>query len=58
MKDNYNNPPMFVTENGYCDSSGKLDDVERVDFYRVGISSQVRRSRDDRFSSLIRMNIL
>lgn len=34
IKDNYNNPPIIVTENGYSDE-GELDDWNRVNFYIV-----------------------
>lgn len=35
LKDNYDNPPIIVTENGFSDD-GELRDVKRVNFYTVG----------------------
>ncbi|XKL61923.1 hypothetical protein PGB90_001756 [Kerria lacca] len=34
IKDKYNNPPVFITENGYCDS-GEFEDIERIAYHRV-----------------------
>jgi lactase-phlorizin hydrolase len=34
IKNEYNNPPVFVTENGYSDLEG-LHDMERVRYYIV-----------------------
>lgn len=34
IKKQYNNPEVFITENGYPDG-GALKDVGRVNYYRV-----------------------
>ncbi|MES2934189.1 MAG: GH1 family beta-glucosidase [Pseudomonadota bacterium] len=39
IRDRYNNPPLFVTENGACDNTdisadGRIDDDMRVKYYR------------------------
>ncbi|XP_053681595.1 myrosinase 1-like [Sabethes cyaneus] len=33
FREEYDNPPVFITENGYSDD-GQLEDHERVDYYR------------------------
>ncbi|XP_065212467.1 myrosinase 1-like isoform X1 [Planococcus citri] len=33
IKENYDNPPVFVTENGYCDS-GEIEDKGRISYYK------------------------
>ena len=33
IKENYNNPPLYVTENGCSDSGETLHDEQRVKFY-------------------------
>ncbi|XP_046748528.1 myrosinase 1-like isoform X1 [Diprion similis] len=32
IRDEYNNPPVWITENGYSDS-GQLDDYDRISYY-------------------------
>lgn len=34
LKDEYGNPPLMVTENGYGDA-GQSDDADRIDYIRV-----------------------
>ena len=34
VRRSYGNPTVYVTESGYVDTSGTLDDKERVDYYR------------------------
>lgn len=34
IKDEYNNPPVFITENGFCDH-GELNDTQRISYHRV-----------------------
>lgn len=34
IKNTYNNPPVFITESGYCDKN-VIEDQGRVDYYRV-----------------------
>lgn len=33
IRDHYDNPPVYVTENGVSDD-GSLDDQNRIEFYR------------------------
>ncbi len=42
LKKEYNNPPVFITENGYSDS-GEINDVRRVNYYKVKVSLKVGR---------------
>lgn len=35
IKNHYNNVPIFVTENGYSDLSGLLEDTGRQSYYHV-----------------------
>ena len=35
IKEKYNNPPVFITENGYCSESRELNDVDRINYFRV-----------------------
>lgn len=35
VKDTYNNPEIFITENGIADNGMSLEDNERIDFYEV-----------------------
>ena len=44
IKDKYNNPPVFITENGYGGDSREINDVARMSYYRV-------RTRTGLFSS-------
>lgn len=34
IKNQYNNPPVIITENGYADD-GRLNDLERIDYMKV-----------------------
>jgi beta-glucosidase/6-phospho-beta-glucosidase/beta-galactosidase len=34
----YNNPPVLITENGFSDQ-GELDDIDRVDYHIVSGSN-------------------
>ena len=38
----YNNPPIYVTENGISDSTGTLDDQPRIDFYKGYINEVLK----------------
>ncbi|EEF44249.1 beta-glucosidase, putative [Ricinus communis] len=51
FKDRYNNTPMFITENGYAQSSGdniedKLNDTRRVEYMQGYLSSLAAALRD------------
>lgn len=35
VKHTYNNPEIFITENGVADNGMSLEDNERIDFYEV-----------------------
>lgn len=35
IKDNYKNPEIIITENGFSDSSGTLDDTDRISYLQV-----------------------
>jgi len=34
IKNEYDNPPMFITENGFGDN-GQLDDLDRISYIKV-----------------------
>lgn len=34
IKNEYSNPPMFITENGFGDN-GQLDDLDRISYLKV-----------------------
>lgn len=34
LKDEYGNPPLIITENGYGDN-GQLDDLDRINYMKV-----------------------
>ena len=34
IKDNYGNPPIYITENGISDRNATLQDTHRVNYYR------------------------
>jgi len=42
IKDRYGNPPVYITENGFSDSTGTTDDSDRVDFYRRYINEVLK----------------
>lgn len=35
IKDKYNNPPVYITENGYCGEPENLNDVNRINYHHV-----------------------
>lgn len=39
IKNEYNNPPVYVTENGFSDKTGQLNDSGRVNYYRYYINN-------------------
>lgn len=45
IKDRYNNPKVYITENGWSDD-GELTDTKRVDYLRSHLK-EVKRSRDE-----------
>ena len=42
LKDTYNNPPIIITENGYSDKEGYLDDAMRVFYYKYYINNVLK----------------
>jgi len=42
IKNNYNNPPLYITENGRSDLTGSLEDLDRVDYYRTYINEVLK----------------
>ncbi|OWR52398.1 seminal fluid protein CSSFP001 [Danaus plexippus plexippus] len=40
IREEYNNPPVFITENGYASPRGLIDD-DRIDFYRKYINAML-----------------
>ena len=44
IKKEYNNPPLYITENGFSDK-GTLDDQDRIDYYR-GYINEVLKGMD------------
>lgn len=37
IKDNYGNPEIIITENGFSDRDGRLDDIDRINYMQVCI---------------------
>lgn len=35
IKENYQNPHIIITENGFSDSDGKLNDTDRISYLQV-----------------------
>nr|AJE75665.1 putative glycosyl hydrolase [Chrysomela lapponica] len=46
IKEQYDNPRIIITENGYSDYDGTLDDVDRIDYIQQYLSS-VRDAMDE-----------
>ena len=42
IKDNYGNPPVYITENGVSDRNSSMDDQHRVNFYRAYIDEVLK----------------
>ena len=42
IKNRYNNPEVMITENGISDSSGNLDDMTRVYYYKHYINQMLK----------------
>lgn len=45
IKEDYNNPPVYITENGYS-TYGGLDDDDRTSYYRQYISAMLDAMED------------
>lgn len=39
IKEQYGNPPVYVTENGFSDNTGQLNDTGRVNYYKYYINN-------------------
>ena len=44
IRDRFNNPDIIITENGYSDNSGNLDDMMRVYYYKHNINNVLKGS--------------
>ena len=42
IKDNYNDPDIYITENGFSDKSGTTDDQDRIDHYNGYINNVLK----------------
>ena len=42
IKDHYANPPLYITANGYSDTSATLDDQDRIDYFRSYINEVLK----------------
>ena len=42
IKDKFNNPEILITENGYSDKEGYLDDAMRVFYYKYYINNVLK----------------
>lgn len=42
VRTNYNNTPVFITENGVSDNTGDTDDQPRIDYYREYIDEVLK----------------
>lgn len=38
IKDQYNNPDVYITENGFSDRNGRIGDEDRIDYYKYYIN--------------------
>jgi beta-glucosidase/6-phospho-beta-glucosidase/beta-galactosidase len=47
IKDEYDNPKVFITENGYSDD-GKLEDKRRIDYFREHLSAVAKAMNEDK----------
>jgi len=42
VKDNYDNPPVYITENGFSDTGDDLQDTNRINYYRTYINEVLK----------------
>jgi lactase-phlorizin hydrolase len=42
LRDKFNNPEMIITENGYSDTAGNLDDMLRIYYYKHYINNVLK----------------
>lgn len=39
IKNEYSNPDVYVTENGFSDRTGQINDDDRIDYYKFYINN-------------------
>jgi len=49
IRDRYGNPPVYVTENGFSDSTGRTDDDDRIDYLGRYINEVLKGSASYQF---------
>jgi len=54
VKERYRDPPIYITENGFSDASGTLDDQVRVDFFRRYINEVLKGCALSRFRDVVK----
>ena len=42
IKDRFNNPEIFIFENGFADLSGNLDDLQRIHYLKHNINNVLK----------------
>ena len=42
IKDTYGNPEILITENGFSDKAGNLDDFQRIYYYKHYINNVLK----------------
>lgn len=42
IKNEYGNPPLYITENGVSDHNGTLQDQHRIEFYELYINNVMK----------------
>lgn len=42
IKKKYNNPDVYITENGVSDKSGTTDDLDRIEYYEGYINNVLK----------------
>lgn len=47
IKDEYNNPPVFITENGWGDE-GQMEDVDRIEYFNSHLGSVLQALHEDK----------
>lgn len=45
IKNQYNNPDLYITENGFSDRTGRINDADRVDYYKYYINNVMQGNR-------------
>jgi len=48
IKDEYNNPPLYITENGFSDKTGQINDADRIDYYKYYINYVMQAINEDK----------